>query len=217
MTKLQVENIGTCQLCNKEVAYRTMTRHLQQCIKTSFPEKSRDTVKPSKQEIFLIKLLSEKFYWLYVEINGKSALEDLDDLLRGVWLECCGHLSQFKINGDYYDSHDNMDEAIQNVFPLKSKFDYYYDFGSTTHIQGEVISSRPGALKKGMLHILARNNMPDNMVCKTCQVPAEMICTVCYDLCCEKCVKKHEKKCEGEEYMLPVVNSPRMGVCGYEG
>ena len=216
MTKTQVENIGTCQLCNKEITYRTMTKHLQQCLKTLSLDKTTDTIKPSKNEIFLIKIISEKSYWLYIEINGKSPLEEIDDLLRGVWLECCGHLSQFKINGDYYDSDEDMDVAVQKAFTIKSKFDYCYDFGSTTYIQGEVISSRPGKLKEE-LRILAHNNMPDNMVCKTCQVPAKMICSMCYDLCCKKCVKKHEKICEGEEYMLPVVNSPRMGVCGYEG
>jgi hypothetical protein len=38
-------------------------------------------------------------------------------------------------------------------------------------------------------------------------------------LFCDKCAKKHAKKCEDfEDYAaLPVVNSPRMGVCAYEG
>jgi hypothetical protein len=31
---------------------------------------------------------------------------------------------------------------------------------------------------------------------------------------CAKCSEEHE---DGEEMMLPVVNSPRMGECGYDG
>jgi hypothetical protein len=37
---------------------------------------------------------------------------------------------------------------------------------------------------------------------------------------CEKCAKKHAKECEdfADGYtVMPVVNSPRMGVCAYEG
>jgi hypothetical protein len=36
---------------------------------------------------------------------------------------------------------------------------------------------------------------------------------------CNECAKKHAKKCDdfAEYAAMPVVNSPRMGVCGYEG
>lgn len=65
--------------------------------------------------------------------------------------------------------------------------------------------------------------------------PIEIICSQCgknkakwvnpeayYDektFWCEECLKEEagmEDIC-GIEYMLPVCNSPRMGVCGYEG
>jgi hypothetical protein len=36
----------------------------------------------------------------------------------------------------------------------------------------------------------------------------------CEEFYCEKCLAENE--CE-EEMALPVVNSPRMGVCGYAG
>jgi hypothetical protein len=36
---------------------------------------------------------------------------------------------------------------------------------------------------------------------------------------CDTCAQKHAKKCEAfaDYASVPVVNSPRMGVCGYEG
>jgi hypothetical protein len=36
---------------------------------------------------------------------------------------------------------------------------------------------------------------------------------------CAKCAKKHAKTCvDFDDYAaMPIVNSPRMGVCGYEG
>jgi hypothetical protein len=40
-----------------------------------------------------------------------------------------------------------------------------------------------------------------------------------YSFFCEKCAAKHEDTCSDfQDYAnMPVVNSPRMGVCGYEG
>ena len=35
-------------------------------------------------------------------MKAKSTLEELDDFLRGAWLECCGHLSDFEIDGITY-------------------------------------------------------------------------------------------------------------------
>lgn len=42
-------------------------------------------------------------YWLYVEIKETAALKDIDQFLRDIWVECCGHLSAFDINGISYD------------------------------------------------------------------------------------------------------------------
>lgn len=54
--------------------------------------------------------------------------------------------------------------------------------------------------------------------------PSSYICTVhMYEtdkcLFCTTCAKKHEKVCDDfEDYAsMPVVNFPRMGVCGYGG
>lgn len=48
--------------------------------------------------------------------------------------------------------------------------------------------------------------------------PAVSICTECYwegdGFLCEDCMEIHE--C-GEDMQLPACNSPRMGVCAYEG
>jgi hypothetical protein len=172
--------------------------------------------KPSeKEKIFLIKVSSGKYFWLYIEINGSATLDHLDSLLRETWLECCGHMSQFDINGKYYSSNGEMHKTIHKVLEVGSPFDYEYDFGTTTHLAGKVISVRSGQLKNDA-RLIARNDLPEDLSCTTCQNKPEVICSVCYDFCCKKCKKKHDD-CEGEEFMLPVVNSPRMGMCGYTG
>lgn len=68
------------------------------------------------------------------------------------------------------------------------------------------------------IQILARNEAPE-IFCEECgKFPAVQICMDCRwegpGWLCQTCAEDHE--C-GEEMMLPVVNSPRSGVCGYTG
>ena len=68
-----------------------------------------------------------------------------------------------------------------------------------------------------LVRVLARNDAPV-LPCDVCGKEATHVCTRCiYDdqgWLCDACVAEHE--C-GEEMLLPVVNSPRVGMCGYEG
>ena len=73
--------------------------------------------------------------------------------------------------------------------------------------------------RKERVGILARNNPPE--INCGCGKDAEWVCAICLEenmgkdcYFCDECADEHE--C-GEEMFLPVVNSPRMGVCGYEG
>jgi len=73
-----------------------------------------------------------------------------------------------------------------------------------------------GKTRRNKVRILTRNELPD-MRCN-CGEKAEWVCSIClYDgnaWFCDKCAREHE--C-GEDMLLPVVNSPRCGVCAYEG
>ncbi len=64
------------------------------------------------------------------------------------------------------------------------------------------------------IQILARNT-PPIIPCEVCGEPATSLSTQCiYEdkgCLCDACAKNHT--C-GEEMLLPVVNSPRVGVCG---
>ncbi|MGZ8519503.1 MAG: hypothetical protein ACXWX7_05065, partial [Candidatus Binatia bacterium] len=68
------------------------------------------------------------------------------------------------------------------------------------------------------VRLLARNE-PLVWPCDDCQAPATVVCPFCIDsgdgLFCDAHADAHEHA--GEEVYLPVVNSPRMGVCGYTG
>lgn len=97
-------------------------------------------------------------------------------------------------------------------------FGYQYDFGSTTELMITVANYRVMNNRKEKLIILSRNN-PIEILCEECgKKPVAYICTEClYEgsgRLCEDCARTHE--C-GEEMLLSVCNSPRMGVCGYCG
>lgn len=208
------QNPGLCLLCNQTIEHRTIAKHLAQCLEKNTLQKAPQAAE--KEKIFLIKITAGKEFWLYIEINGSATLEALDDFLRDTWLECCGHLSAFMMNGEEFSSDKNMSKTIHRVLPVDTEFEYEYDFGSTTYLQGKVLSARPGKLSES-IQLLARNHLPADIQCTACQKKAEIICTACNEFFCENCQEDHIDKCEGEEYSLPVVNSPRMGVCGYTG
>jgi hypothetical protein len=207
-----IKNIGKCLLCDQVINHRSATMHIKKCIK----QHALDSSSEKKEKIFLIKVYAGKEFWLYIEINGSSTLDDLDCFLRKKWLECCGHMSQFTIHGTFYSSNGEMEKAIHRIMPVNTAFDYEYDFGSTTRLQGKAISERSGELQK-KIRLISQNEMPSFVQCTTCKKTPKVVCSVCFDFCCKTCEKKHIKSCEGEDFMLPVVNSPRMGECGYCG
>ena len=97
-------------------------------------------------------------------------------------------------------------------------FTYEYDFGSTTRLNLKVVGLRGHATKGYTVELLARNDTPQ-IVCERCGgLAATRVCPQCMyqgdGWICEACAAEHE--C-GEDYLLPVVNSPRVGVCAYGG
>lgn len=170
-------------------------------------------------KVFLIKASAGPF-WVYFEINDSSTLRDIDIFLRGLWLECCGHKSAFTIDSvkyysttEFLDSDDkDMNRQIRKVISPGVKFRHEYDFGTTTELDLKCISERRGRIGREV-EILAQNDMPE-FYCNECGRLAEEICGECNELLCESCAKEHE--C-GEDMFLPVVNSPRMGMCAYSG
>ena len=97
-----------------------------------------------------------------------------------------------------------------------NRLGYEYDFGSTTALVVSLSGHVDVALPKPT-RVVARNE-PPVWACDVCGQPATDVCTQCLGdepgFCCSKHAAKHG--C-GVEALLPVVNSPRMGVCAYTG
>lgn len=221
-----MEDKGICRFCLKTYAGRGMKKHLLSCKVRAQRNQDEHTRGKKTSSIYHLRIQSYKPFWLHIEIKSTSTLVDLDTFLRDIWLEEeCGHLSMFKIGGVRYTdpvTHESwayMDmnskpytPRLRDVLKVGDRFDYEYDFGSTTHIDGEVIEERKGVLKE-KVRILARNKIPRE-VCSMCENEAVMFCAECQEFYCAECIFDH--LC-GDEGAYLFVNSPRMGVCGYTG
>lgn len=235
---------GFCKYCGKEYTKGGMLRHLAACKKRKEALEKENSKRRCGYFQIVISGKYSRNYWLIIEISEDSTLKDLDEFIRDIWVECCGHLSAFMINGIEYEDcefiRDIRDSSIEstkcklkNVVSVGDIMAYEYDFGSTTELVLNVHSYRIGTGKKEEITILSRNN-PLEIICNQCgKNRAEWINTYDYygekPFWCEECLKKRatEEDEDGNdydddydddyEYMLPVCNSPRMGVCGYDG
>lgn len=183
-----------------------------------------------ENQAFLLKVTgNNSAFWLFLKVNQNCTLDSLDDFLRNIWLECCGHMSHFIINGTCYEktpidmSPDDktMQVLARDVLYHKMRFSYEYDYGSTTKLRLDVHSIINDDSSTAKPVLLARNN-PVKIDCDSCKNNASLICEICmYEgggFLCEVCAKKHKcENCDDEASFLPVLNSPRMGVCAYEG
>jgi hypothetical protein len=197
-----------------------ITKHLRSC-----PERMIDA---GDRRYFLISAEApySPEYWLYLEANADVTLNKLDLFLRDIWLECCGHMSLFMLGNQIFSSspdksygEKSMNVKLGNLLVKGVAFRYEYDMGSTTELKLKVVDERSGGKQASpAIKLLARNIAPVIRCTECGSAEAVNVCSECqYDesgWLCEACSDDHE--C-GEEMLLPVVNSPRVGVCGDTG
>jgi hypothetical protein len=203
-------NSGICALCGQRATKTKMIAHLETCAA------AHDVIgQPQPLVVLRFGPAGAPRYWLVIEAKANAQLGHVDELLRQLWLECCGHMSAFRVGRRELA----MTTAAGAAFARSgSKVDYEYDFGSTTALVGELVGKRQGSIGRAPVRLIARNE-PILWPCGECSAPATLVCPFCIDsddaLFCAAHAEEHEHA--DEEAYLPVVNSPRMGVCGYTG
>jgi Plasmid pRiA4b ORF-3-like protein len=215
-----------------------MNRHLETCKQRAAqetPSKGQTTPHLHLQ----VEGLYLPIYWMHLDIPASATLETLDQFLRDTWLECCGHLSTFEIDGVRYTVDEGLDEYIwgnrqkhmrvplEDVLHPGQRYSYRYDFGSTTELVIKAISEWEVAAEKDAIQVLARNTMP--ISCDMCGHSATFRYSEPLDeddedqdedhyqnqkYLCDACAEKHAG---GEKMLTRMMNSPRAGVCGYPG
>src|SRR6185369_3122608 len=200
---------GSCTLCQADLKKTTAAKQLAACLaRTS-----------GRTEYVIVRAegpgIDGDDYWLYAAVPAECTLKDLDRFLRRVWLECCGHMSGFRSGRMSIPM-----SARAGQFDLGEKLVHEYDFGDTTELVitfGEIVTAGklPGREK---IKVIARN-LPPEKKCE-CGKTAQYICPVCaYDgggWLCHDCAEDHECGTP-DDMLLSIANSPRCGVCGYEG
>lgn len=223
---------GICGFCGEKVSSRALARHL----KKHLSEKAAKSPEAGKRAFHLLVTgegwyVANKVYFLHLLVGGEASFFELDDFLRAIWLECCGHLSSFHVKGRqyYYDWMDeeasigeDMEQPVGEVFHIGQILRYEYDFGSTTRLEIKVLGEYP--LHSNDNIVLMSRNEALHIKCDICgKKPAVKLCNIHYagepQFFCAACGTKHAKTCpDFDDYSaFPVVNSPRMGVCAYTG
>ena len=212
---------GRCRFCGRSFGKGAMTRHLQTCPQRPGPAVAAPTVKSFH---LIVEGREQPEYWLHLAAPATVALQSLDDFLRAIWLECCGHLSSFIIDDTRYEAipldddwadpeEQTMDGELGCYLRDGLRFYHEYDYGATTELVLRVVGI--GETDAADLQLLARNDPPD-LRCRVCAAPAVRIDPTVWEpadgLLCAACAAKEIAE---PDTLLPVVNSPRAGVCNY--
>ena len=259
--------LGWCFLCGRVYTKAGMARHVRKHLR----ERQGDT------PLVWLRVtddtpwapLPSQLFWLDLEVPLDLPLVNLDDFLRAVWVECCGHLSHFVATYQdatiYFEVHpsgpvptkEDFEEDIRlygepvpdssaplwvqfaQAFPgpggvempanlftvgdlaqVVDEFAYKYDFGTTTTLNLRVLARYTGPHPEGTppIRVLSRNLKP-RIPCEVCGQPSAYLAADdkgnIRPLCQQHADEAYDK---GEvEYLYPLVNSPRTGLCGYDG
>lgn len=199
------QTMGNCYLCGARLGKTAMKNHILK----------QHQAQEEEQQCYLVKIegADNKNYWLYADIPVDKTLAALDSFLRKIWLECCGHFSAFLGAG-----HMEIGKSRKlSSYSIGERLVHEYDFGSTTQTLITIVGETTRMRQRELVRLLARNVAPA-FECAACGKPAAAICCECmYEpgnpFYCDECARRHEH----DDMLLPAVNSPRMGVCGYAG
>jgi hypothetical protein len=213
---------GTCAYCGKETAKGAMTRHLGNCGKRLAAIAQAEAGKATPEILFHLRVQDayRKDFWLDLEMRGSKSLQHLDDYLRAIWLECCGHMSQFSLSGGFAQAVGKT-RKVEDVFQLGRELTHIYDFGTSSETLVKLVEVRQGKpITSKAIALMARNLMPEEK-CIECGKPATHLCMEClyedqtWGTLCDAHIKTHPH--HNYEEPIPLVNSPRLGMCGYDG
>ncbi len=136
------------------------------------------------------------------------------------------------------EGEGDMETELSEVLDVGQKFSYTYDFGSSSTLSLRVIAEREGVLPSDLAEageaeaeereeeeeeevdivVMARNE-PPALVCHICGQPAAYVPSGSeYEPLAEGALcETHANATEYPDELLPLVNSPRTGICGYTG
>lgn len=214
---------GKCAFCGREMTRGGMARHLRACPERKAAIREADHKSGKVQTLYHLQVQDAwgGDYWMHLEMSGSAPLNALDRYLRAIWLECCGHLSGFWRDRAWTGEEVSMERRADQVLNIGTTLIHIYDFGTSSETKIRVVDARKGKpLTFHPIFLMARNDPPE-FACMECDQPATQLCLECvYELnksgtLCDEHAENHPHDAYG--LPMPIVNSPRVGMCGYEG
>jgi hypothetical protein len=214
---------GACAYCDRMLTRSGMARHLASCEAREQAIAAAGAKKGADSRTWIHLQVQDGWsgeYWLQLEMDASASLKQLDSYLRAIWLECCGHLSQFSVGG-WGGRQIGMSNKAAQAFRPGVELVHIYDFGTESVTLVKVLDERNGpSLTKRPIALMARNE-PPKLSCIECDKAATHLCMECLiedqtsGTLCEQHTEEHEHDDYGEP--VEIVNSPRLGMCGYDG
>jgi hypothetical protein len=198
-----------------------MTKHLSACPKRQAVIAQAERRKAHREKLYHLHAQDAwgGDFWLELEIRGTATLKGLDHYLRAIWLECCGHMSRFSIGG-WKGAEIAKSKRVEEVFRRGITLTHIYDFGTSSETLIRYVKAREGKpTTPHPIALMARNVQPQ-AICIECKRPAVWLCMECviedeiWGFLCQEHVESHPHEGYGEP--IRIVNSPRLGMCGYE-
>ena len=150
-------NEGTCFVCHQTILAEQAIAHLKVC---------GSVVKVHQVEhVFQIIVASGNDYWVCIEAAGSTTLQDLYLFLRNNWWECCGHVSEFIVDGaDTTEPY--MDKTLTEMFVVGSTFYYDHNSEDPDRVTGHVLALKKTKPIKSISLILRKNMHVEK--CESC-------------------------------------------------
>ena len=82
----KLKSEGVCIYCGKKYSKQGISRHLSTHL---------NQLPASEKHTALHLRVDGGPYFLNLLVDAKATLSTLDEFLRDIWLECCGHLSRY--------------------------------------------------------------------------------------------------------------------------
>ena len=213
---------GKCVYCGAEVPKNGVAQHLVGCPKRQMITQQAERKKVESESLYHLRILDSwrSEFWLDVEMRGSGTLKNLDSYLRGIWLECCGHLSRFSI-GSWRGKEISKKYRADKIFERGIEITHIYDFGTSSETLIKVVGTREGKPTTTRPIALMVRNLQPKAKCIECRQLAVWLCMECqieeenWGTLCDQHAETHPHDDYGEPVRL--VNSPRLGMCGYDG
>lgn len=188
-----------CLLCNKKFGPIKIHSHYPSCIMTKYNNNSGYLIS------FMSCGITSKLYFMHCVFPVGATLKTIDVFLRKIWCNCCKHVSMFFNKG-----HNYSKKTLIKDCPINTKLMYEYDMCSPTRITIIFHGFLPGLNPINDTLIVIRNPAITH-TCTQCLKPATKWLN--RETLCDKCSEKDDVE---QEFLLPIVDSPRTGECGCE-